>query len=259
MTIDTKDMLNSILSSISRIDYVRPDDIPNIDLYMDQVTTFMEKELASSKRHEDDKILTKTMINNYAKNNLLPPPVKKKYSKEHLLIMIFIYYFKNFLSIKDIETMLEPITDKYFDTDQDFDITSIYKEVCELEKSRIPEFEKEIIRSYNSSKKCFDEAPEDDRDSLQLFAFICNLSFDIYVKKLKIPVSKRIRPKKRNKTARLISFFASAFLPNASALFFRTLFCFFVFDFPKSDSLEYHVISVITVIQRTVHTTDRCC
>ena len=53
MTIDTKDMLNSILSSISRIDYVRPDDIPNIDLYMDQVTTFMEKELASSKRHED--------------------------------------------------------------------------------------------------------------------------------------------------------------------------------------------------------------
>ena len=97
--------------------------------------------------------------------------------------MIFIYYFKNFLSIKDIETMLEPITDKYFDTDQDFDITSIYKEVCELEKSRIPEFEKEIIRSYNSSKKCFDEAPEEDRDSLQLFAFICNLSFDIYVKK----------------------------------------------------------------------------
>ena len=162
MTIDTKDMLNSILSSISRIDYVRPDDIPNIDLYMDQVTTFMEKELASSKRHEDDKILTKTMINNYAKNNLLPPPVKKKYSKEHLLVMIFIYYFKNFLSIKDIETMLTPITDKFFDTDKDFDITSIYKEVCELEKSRIPEFEKEII---------------------QLFAFICNLSFDIYVKK----------------------------------------------------------------------------
>ena len=156
MTIDTKDMLNSILSSISRIDYVRPDDIPNIDLYMDQVTTFMEKELASSKRHEDDKILTKTMINNYAKNNLLPPPVKKKYYQVQLM---------------------------KFDTDKDFDITSIYKEVCELEKSRIPEFEKEIIRSYNTSKKSFVEVPEDDRDSLQLFAFICNLSFDIYVKK----------------------------------------------------------------------------
>ena len=80
MTIDTKDILNSILSSISRIDYIKPEEIPGIDLYMDQVTTFMEEHLRSSKRHSEDKILTKTMINNYAKNDLLPPPVKKKYS-----------------------------------------------------------------------------------------------------------------------------------------------------------------------------------
>ena len=178
-----EERLQDLLAYVDSLTRVHPSEIPGIDLYMDQVTTFMDSHLNTSKWLGEDKILTKTMINNYAKNNLLPPPVKKKYSKEHLLIMIFIYYFKNFLSIKDIETMLEPITDKYFDTDQDFDITSIYKEVCELEKSRIPEFEKEIIRSYNSSKKCFDEAPEDDRDSLQLFAFICNLSFDIYVKK----------------------------------------------------------------------------
>ena len=84
MTIDTKDMLNSILTSISKIDYVKPEDIPNIDLYMDQVTTFMEAQLSSTKRYPEDKILTKTMINNYAKNNLLPPPVKKKYSREHV-------------------------------------------------------------------------------------------------------------------------------------------------------------------------------
>ena len=100
MTIDTKDMLNSILQSISRIDYVKPEEIPNIELYMDQVTTFMENQLGSTRRYKEDKILTKTMINNYAKNNLLPPPVKKKYSKEHVLVMFFIYYFKNILSIK---------------------------------------------------------------------------------------------------------------------------------------------------------------
>ena len=99
MTIDEKDMINSILSSISRIDYIKPEDIPNIDLYMDQVTTFMEEQLAATKRYGDDKILTKTMINNYAKNKLLPPPEKKRYSKEHVLMLIFIYYFKNILSI----------------------------------------------------------------------------------------------------------------------------------------------------------------
>ena len=112
MTINTNDMLNSILESLSRIDYIHPGDIPNIDLYMDQVTTFMDSQLASTKRYEDDKILTKTMINNYAKNNLLPPPVKKKYSKEHVLILIYIYYFKNILSIKDIEALLKPLTEK---------------------------------------------------------------------------------------------------------------------------------------------------
>ena len=81
MTINTEDLLNSILESVGRIDYIHPVDIPNIDLYMDQVTTFMEEQLSSTKRYEDDKILTKTMINNYAKNNLLPPPNKKKYSE----------------------------------------------------------------------------------------------------------------------------------------------------------------------------------
>ena len=54
------------------------------------------------------------MINNYAKNKLLPPPEKKRYSKEHVLMLIFIYYFKNILSINDIQTLLTPIAQKYF-------------------------------------------------------------------------------------------------------------------------------------------------
>lgn len=70
---DTKKFLSDLLAELQRIDYVRPEDIPNIDLYMDQITTFMDSQLETSKRHADDKILTKTMINNYAKNNLLPP------------------------------------------------------------------------------------------------------------------------------------------------------------------------------------------
>ena len=93
MTLETEDLLQSILDSLDRIDYIRPDDIPDIELYMDQVTTFMEAQLAHSKRYKDDKILTKTMINNYAKNRLLPSPDKKKYSKEHMLLLIYIYSF----------------------------------------------------------------------------------------------------------------------------------------------------------------------
>ena len=146
MTIDDKDMINSILESVSRIDYIKPEDIPNIDLYMDQVTTFMEEQLVSSKRYADDKILTKTMINNYAKNKLLPPPEKKRYSKEHVLMLIFIYYFKNILSINDIQTLLTPITQEYFKSMTGKDMTYIYNEVFSMEKEQIESLKKDLLR-----------------------------------------------------------------------------------------------------------------
>ena len=182
MKIDTEDMLKSILNSLSRIEHIKPEDIPNIDLYMDQVTTFMDTRLSSSKRHPEDKILTKTMINNYAKNKLLPPPVKKKYSKEHLLVMIFIYYFKGILSITDIQALMNPITEKYFQNDQKFSIETIYNEVFSLEKSQADKLAKDIVDKYNTSKHTFENV-EKDQEFLQLFSFICMLSFDVYVKK----------------------------------------------------------------------------
>lgn len=183
MTIDTKDLLESIKKSIGRIDYVHPEDIPNIDLYMDQVTTFMEEKLKNTKRYPDDKVLTKTMINNYSKNNLLPPSNKKKYTKEHVLLLIFVYYFKNILSIKDIDILLSPITEKYFATDTDFDMNSIYEEACKMQKSRVEELEANIEALYHEAEDSYADAPEEDRHYLQMFAFICNLAFDVYIKK----------------------------------------------------------------------------
>jgi len=179
-----KELLREILSRLDSLDYVKPEQIPDIPLYMDQLTTFMDERLEKSKRYPEDKVLTKTMINNYAKNNLLPPPNKKKYTKEHTLLLIFIYYFKNILSIKDIETLLTPLTDKYFKNDRGMDMTSVYSEMLELEKSRISIVTKDIARSLKEAGECFADAPEEDQDYLQLFAFICSLSFDIYVKKL---------------------------------------------------------------------------
>lgn len=88
---------------------------------MDQVTTLMDSRLRESTRNpRTDKILTKTMINNYAKNDLLPPPVKKKYSREHILLLIFIYYYKGILSISDIQTILKPVTDSFFGKEDGF-------------------------------------------------------------------------------------------------------------------------------------------
>lgn len=184
MTIDDKDMINSILESVSRIDYIKPEDIPNIDLYMDQVTTFMEEQLVSSKRYADDKILTKTMINNYAKNKLLPPPEKKRYSKEHVLMLIFIYYFKNILSINDIQTLLTPIAQKYFKSMTEKDMTYIYQEVFSMEQTQIRYLEKDLMRRFKSAGEIFEDADPEDKEFLHQFSFICLLSFDVYMKKM---------------------------------------------------------------------------
>lgn len=183
MTIDSENLLSSILESLNRIDYIKPSDIPGIDLYMDQVTTFMSGQLERSKRMPEDKILTKTMINNYAKNHLLPPPEKKKYSREHILLLIFIYYFKSFLSINDIQSLLTPLTERYFQTDRIPDLQDIYTEVFSLEKDQVELLKQDLLDKYKTSLSTFSQVPEEDQGFLQLFSFICLLSFDVYMKK----------------------------------------------------------------------------
>lgn len=187
MTITTDDLLNSILASFDRIDYIKAEDIPNIDLYMDQVTTFMDSRMRATTRNpEEDKILTKTMINNYAKNDLLPPPIKKKYSKEHLLILIFIYYFKGLLSINDIQHMLDPIKERFFGAQTGITLEDIYNEVFTLRDEQVELLKQDVAQRYGMSKEMFAEASDEDKEFLQEFSFICLLSFDVYVKKLLI-------------------------------------------------------------------------
>lgn len=189
MTIHMEDLLNSIMESFDRIDYIKAADIPNIDLYMDQVTTLMESRLKNSTRYPDqDKILTKTMINNYTKNHLLPPPLKKKYSREHVMILIFIYYYKGFMSISDIQTILQPITEKYFRKSDGLTLEDIYEEVFSLEKEQVEILKKDVMDKFTRAKETFgdDERSGEDQVFLRFFAFICMLSFDVYVKKLLI-------------------------------------------------------------------------
>lgn len=184
MHINTEDLLNSILESLDRIEYIRSADIPNIDLYMDQVTTFMDSRLRTGTRSPgEDKILTKTMINNYAKNDLLPPPVKKKYSKEHVMLLIFIYYYKGIMSISDIQTLLHPITEQFFQNGKDFNLESVYTGAFSMEKSQIEMLKADVTEKFKAAEGTFGEAPEESRDFLRKFSFICLLSFDVYMKK----------------------------------------------------------------------------
>ena len=164
--------------------YVESKDVPNIDLYMDQVTTFMDQHLAALKRDADDKTLTKTMINNYAKAELLPPPVKKKYSRDHLLVMLSIYYLKNILSITDIKLLLDPITGRYFSQDADRGLADFYDTCLKADETGLEPALADIHNRFEEAKRLFADAPVDDteRNVLERTAFVNMLGYDIAIR-----------------------------------------------------------------------------
>ena len=103
--------LDMILDQIENMSHLKSEDIPSLDLYMDQIMTLFDINLADNKRHDDDKLLTKTMINNYSKEGLLKPIKGKKYTKNHILQMLLIYSLKNTITIQEIKKILQPFHD----------------------------------------------------------------------------------------------------------------------------------------------------
>lgn len=184
METNVEQLITKILESFTKIDYIQTSDIPELDLYMDQVTTLMDSKLKNTTRKPDeDKILTKTMINNYTKSDLLPPPVRKKYTKEHVLIMTFIFYFKSVMSINDIQSVLKPITDRYFGKDG-LGIDDIYDEILQMEVTQMFRLKDDVLNKCKIARESFEGVEDENKDFLQTFALISMMSMDVYSKKL---------------------------------------------------------------------------
>ena len=182
-----KKSIEEMLEELRSFPFVYPDKLPAIPLYMDQVTSMMEELLSPTKRSGKDKLLTKTMINNYAKNHLLPPPEKKKYCRDHILMLAFIYYFKGFLSLQDIQTLREPLWKNYpaegDAAQQAPDLQEIYKQVYAGKDAWFENQRSDILRAYKESRESFPECKEQDREFLRTFYLICTLGADIYLRK----------------------------------------------------------------------------
>ena len=86
------------------------DSLPDIDLYMDQVITWLERQMSIISSPHEEKNITPAMINNYVKSRVIPRPSKKKYTREHLVYMMAILNLKQVLSLSDIPRLLSQIT-----------------------------------------------------------------------------------------------------------------------------------------------------
>lgn len=173
--------IRDLIEMTSSLNFIDPADVPSIELYMDQVTTFLEEKLNNNKRNEEEKTMTKTMINNYTKNDLLPPPNKKRYTKEHLILLIYIYYLKNLLCINDIQTLLKPMIEDYFGSnDPSKSIDQIYAKIFNHQKDHYKDIQKSIMNTFNRASEMYDPQNEGYLHDMSLIAL---LSADVYVKK----------------------------------------------------------------------------
>lgn len=100
-------VLNEWLSELTNFSLPKWKNLPDLDLYMDQVVTYLERELEPLTVEGREKMITTWMINNYVKGDLLDSPVHKKYSKEHLAYLLAICSIKQILSISDIASLFK--------------------------------------------------------------------------------------------------------------------------------------------------------
>ena len=165
--------IDEIIKKLALTERVEEKDIPEIDLYMDQVIQIFEQKLSNSKRKDSDKVLTKTMINNYAKAKLLMSIKNKKYSKEHLLLMSMIYDLKGSLSISDIKDLFDNIVKKY-DEDKEYDLRNLYKLYLNITNSNYEDFLGNIDKQIKCVKGIIDDS-EEFNEYEEKFLFICSM------------------------------------------------------------------------------------
>lgn len=129
----------------------RWNELPTIDLYIDQLVSLLEQYLVGyikSDNEKEDKIITKSMINNYVKHSVIKPPINKKYNKEHIASLFVIFVLKQVYSMDDIKKLISLAIETS-------PIELAYNRFCsELEKAiRIVFAEKNYVKNSKLSEE----------------------------------------------------------------------------------------------------------
>ena len=175
-----KEIINDMIKHFEGLDIVKSEDIPDISLYMDQMTSFIDEKLESFKREEDDKLLTKTMINNYTKNKLLPPSDKKKYTENHVMLLILIYFYKNVLSFADTKRLCDLSIYNSFDKG-DESLSKLYDILVHIEDDKKNEIIDDLKKRLEYAKNKVDAFEKKD-ENVELFTFLSDIVMEVYFK-----------------------------------------------------------------------------
>ncbi|WP_026884808.1 DUF1836 domain-containing protein [Clostridium akagii] len=165
--------LTSLIAEITCFTDITLEDIPNLDLYMDQVTTLFEDKLSSTKRSPEDKIMTKTMINNYAKAKIFSPIKNKKYNKDQIILLCLIYNLKQSLSLSDISTIFKPIVDDINSEDKTMlSLEELYDAFLSMKKTSLETFDNKFQILMDDIKNKTSALPSGENEKKQLILLV---------------------------------------------------------------------------------------
>jgi len=171
-----EEKLKDILSNITEFNDIKLSDIPDIDLYMDQVTTLFDMKLKSLKRDDDDKIMTKTMVNNYAKTKFFPTVKGKKYNKEQIILLEVIYNLKQSLSLSDIETILTSTMENIHKEEKNFPpMEDLYGTFLDIKEIQLENFCEDFNKLNNVIKEKSKKLQGEDDKLKELILLIFTL------------------------------------------------------------------------------------
>lgn len=167
-----KESLNKLVEEIISAKDISLVEIPCVDLYMDQVTTFFNEKFESLKRNEEDKILTKTMINNYTKGKVLMPAKNKKYTNEHMILLTLIYNLKQTISISDINTIFDSIIDTKAPKGISLSLEDLYNNFLDIKEVQNQEFARDINKDTEFIKGKIKEMGREEGELIELILMI---------------------------------------------------------------------------------------
>ncbi|GCD08606.1 DUF1836 domain-containing protein [Clostridium tagluense] len=167
-----KESLDKLVEEIIGTKDITLMEIPCVDLYMDQVTTFFNEKLGSLKRNDDDKILTKTMINNYTKGKVLMPAKNKKYTNEHMILLMLIYNLKQSISINDINIIFDSIIDMKAPKGTSLSLENLYNSFLDIKEVQNQNFVSDIDKDREFIKGRIKEMGKADGELIELILMV---------------------------------------------------------------------------------------
>ncbi len=170
------DKIQEIIAGLGLDEEIQTSDIPELELYMDQVLEFLNNRLKWLKRDPFDKGLTKTMVNNYTKDQLLIPPQNRKYGKQHIMLLTLICQLKSVLSINDIKRLFSPVLNDINTPDDDvIPLEEIYIKFLDLKRKQLAEFQAMFAAKSQDIKSNLADNETANQATAELFLIVLML------------------------------------------------------------------------------------